>query len=594
MPAWLRVSVLAGALAACGGGGGGGGSGDGAAVDDNQRPPLPTLSRDDDPSAPRLAVGPDDYLPQADVLASFDRLDSNGQRLGLTTLRLTRPAPDSLRLTETEDGQFELVTDLRRTAAGWAMSTIPNNQLPAAVNDAIGSLLQLPSPFHAIGSIRVQYRSGSYGVDLDGDGVHESFEFEYRQRMVGEEAVAGPHGPITALHIRDDFVLTVLPSRRSLAPVQATDSSDYWLARGLGFVREQVRSVDGEGGQVFPPYALALTALQIAGIDALDPSLVRDLRSIALVHRDLVYDAARRVYYASVPGSVPGQGNRLASIDATTGAVSYSAVVGADPGALALAADGASLHVALDGSSEVLRLALPGLAELSRTRLPLHPLFGSALQVQALAASPTSPGVVAVALAMQGASQTHAGVALLRDGLLMPVQTAPFSGANQIVFGADGNSLFGINTESTEFGLRRIAVQADGLVVQQVRADAFASFYISAIDRTGQRLVLANRIVDADSLAPLGQIAGASECRVLTSTRLACTTGFAAPDQRLLLADPVTAQVVASLRLPADSTADTRRLVAGPSGQLAVRDQIAHPAQRDASRVLLVQHAALP
>lgn len=160
---------------------------------------------------------------------------------------------------------------------------------------------------------------------------------------------------------------------------------------------------------MFPPYDLALTALQVGGVDALDPALLRDVRSIALVHRDLVYDAARRRYYASVPGTVVGQGNRVASIDADSGAVSYSGVVGSDPGALALAGDGASLYVGLDGSSEVLRLALPGMTELSRTAL-------------------------------------------------LPVQTPGHTGANRIVFGADGSSVFGINIESTEFGLRRLLV----------------------------------------------------------------------------------------------------------------------------------------
>ena len=71
----------------------------------------------------------------------------------------------------------------------------------------------------------------------------------------------------------------------------------------------------------------------------------------AITNRDLLYDAARARYYASVPGSVLAQGNRIAVIDAASGAVNYSAVVGSEPGAMTLAADGASLYVALDGSS---------------------------------------------------------------------------------------------------------------------------------------------------------------------------------------------------------------------------------------------------
>jgi hypothetical protein len=406
--------------------------------------------------------------------------------------------------------------------------------------------------------------------------------------------VAVPGGHVDALHIRDELLITVQPSMRSQPSVRASATSDVWLAKGLGYVREQVRSVGSDGLDVIPPYTLTLAALRIGGVDPLDPTMVRDLRSIALVHRDLVYDAARRVYYASVPGSVQGQGNRLASIDADTGALRYSAVVGSDPGALALAADGASLYVGLDGSSEVLRLSLPDMVELSRTRLPLHPVFGSALYAQALAASPTAPGVLAVAMASPSGSPVHAGVALLRDGLLQPVQTAWHTGSNRLVFGADGSSLFGINNESTEFGLRRMAVQADGLVVTQVQVDAFASFYVDTIDRIGNRLVVSNRIIDAATFAPLGQVAGAGDCRALGSGRLACVSSVFSGTPGLLLVDAATAVISGRLTLPGNQLGDTLRLVAGPSGQLAVRDQISHPTSRDAGRVRLLRHPDLP
>ena len=593
---WVARCIGAGvllSLVACGGGGGGG-SDPGTPPADGPRAPLPTVQRDDNPTAARLSVGPDDYLPTGSSQATFDRLNANGNRVGSTTLSMVWQGRDRLQFTEADDGGPAQLADMERTAAGWMQSSIPGNQLPPAVNAAIGSLLLLPSPFHAIGTTRVQYRSGNYGVDLDGDGVHESFEFEFRQTMVGEETLALPGGSVTALHIRDVLLLTVVPSRRDQPNLRATATSDTWLAKGLGYVREQVSSVGSEGRDVFPPYTLALASLRIDGVDPLDAAAVRDVHSIALVHRDLVYDTARRAYYASVPGSVVGQGNRLARIDADTGAVTYSAVVGSDPGAMALAADGASLYVGLDGSSEVVRLALPGMTELSRTRLPLHPQLGGLLYAQSLAASPTAPGVVAVALATPNVSPVHAGVALLRDGVLQPVQTAWHTGSNKLVFGADGNSLFGINTESTEFGLRRMAVQADGVVVEQTLSNAFGRFYVPSIDRAGNRLVLSNRIYAADTLAPLGQVADSGDCRVLTASRLVCVAGISSGAAGLLLVDAATSVITSRLTVPGVPASDTLWLVAGPSGQLAVRDQVSHPAGRDAGRVRLVRHPDLP
>jgi hypothetical protein len=268
-------------------------------------------------------------------------------------------------------------TNFRLEAAGWILPDLRNTQLPAGAVAIIGELTQYPAPFHAIGSTRVQFRSGNYGADVDGDGVNESFEFEFRQTMVGYESVAGPNGPIDALHIRDELLITVIPSRRGSANLRASAVSDSWLARDVGPVRERVRSIGSEGRDVFPPYTLALTSVRIGGMDPLDLNAIREVQALDIVNRDLVFDAPRSRYYASVPGSVVGQGNRIAVIDAASGTVSYSAVVGSEPGVMALAADGASLYVALDGSSELLRLRLPDLTEVGRMRLPMDPMSPS-------------------------------------------------------------------------------------------------------------------------------------------------------------------------------------------------------------------------
>lgn len=604
---WERrflAGLLVLALTACGGGGGGGtgGGSDGGTVpaDDSPRQPRPTLVRDDNPSTPRLSVGPDDYLPTADTQWDFDRLDSTGARVGSSRLLLQVHSASTSTLAESDETHAPQITELQRGPHGWSSPAIAGSELPASVNAAIGTLLRLPSPFHAIGSTRVQFRSGSFGVDLDGDGVHESFEFTYRQTMVGEEQVAGPRGPITAMHIRDEWLVTVIPSKRSLSDLKAAASSDFWLAKGLGFVREQVRSVGSEGGDVFPPYTLALRAVRIAGIDPLDVNSIQNVVRIPLVHRGLVYDAARRRYYASVPGTAGAQGNRLATIDADTGALTLSDAIGSNPGALALASDGASLYVSLDGSSELLRLSLPGLAELGRVRLPLDASFGTNTYAESLAASPVQPGVVAVSLAQPGISPRHAGVALLRDMVVMPLRTGSHTGSNSTVFSADGLSLYGINNETTEFGLRRIEVLADGLAERQVVQGALSGFYIGAIDRDGNRLVVGNRLYAADTLAPLGVIeGGAVECRALPGSlvggRVACLSGslFGAGLQ-LTVASQDTAVVLAQLGWPGTGQQARRILVAGPSGQLAVRDGISHPGARDGDAVLILRHPALP
>lgn len=582
----LGLTILVLALAACGGGGGGGGA------DEGPRQPQATLVRDDNPTAARLAVGPADFFPTA-VSARwvFDRLDDGGQRLGATTLELT-PFGTQLRAVETEDGVASETTNFRLDAAGWILLDLSNTQLPAGAVAIIGELTQYPAPFHAIGSTRVQFRSGNYGADVDGDGVNESFEFEFRQTMVGYESVAGPNGPIEALHIRDELLMTVIPSKRGNANLRASAVSDSWLARDVGPVRERVRSIGSEGRDVFAPYTLALKSVLIGGANPLDLNAIREVQTLDIVNRDLVFDAPRGRYYASVPGSVVGQGNRIALIDATSGAVSYSAVVGSEPGVMALAADGASLYVALDGSSELLRLSLPGLTEVGRMRLPMDSSFGPYV-TESLAASPVDPAVVALSLAYTGLSPRHAGVLLVRGLVGMPQRTQGHTGSNSIVFGKDGQSLYGFNNETTEFGLRRIEVLADGLAQRQVLSNAVGQFYLQSIDRTANGLVLGNRLFAEGTLAPLGLVNGAVECRTLPTQALACLTSTFDTTFSLLVADAGSATVRANLSAPTDTQISRRILVAGPIGRLAVRDRIDHPARREAARILLLRHAAL-
>ncbi len=583
------LAILVLTLAACGGGGGGGGGG---VADEGPRPPQSTVVRDDNPTAARLAVGPADFFSTA--VSSrwvFDRLDDAGQRLGATTLETT-PFGTQLRAVETDDGVASETTTFRLEPDGWVLPDLSDTGLPAGAVAIIGELTQYPAPFHAIGSTRVQFRSGNYGADVDSDGVNESFEFEFRQTMVGYESVAGPNGPIEALHVRDELLITVIPSKRGSANLRASVVSDHWLAKGVGPVRERVRSMGSEGRDVFAPYTLVLTSVRMGGVNPLDRNAISDVQTLDIVNRDLIFDAPRGRYFASVPGSVVGQGNRIAIIDAVSGAVSYSAVVGSEPGVMALAADGASLYVALDGSSELLRLSLPGFTPVGRMRLPMDSTFGPYV-TESLAASPVDPAVVALSLAYTGLSPRHAGVLLVRGLVGMPQRTQGHTGSNGIVFGRDGQSLYGFNNETTEFGLRRIEVLADGLAERQVLSNAIGQFYLQSIDRTANGLVVGNRLYAEGTLAPLGLINGAVECRTLPTQALACVTSSFDTAFGLLVADAGNATVRVNLSAPSDTQISRRILVAGPIGRLAVRDRIDHPARREAARILLLRHVAL-
>ena len=294
---------------------------------------------------------------------------------------------------------------------------------------------------------------------------------------------------------------------------------------------------------------------------------------LQLEHNALVYDSNRRVYYASVPGRVVGRGNSIATISADTGAVTYSLPVGSEPTALALDAGNSSLYVGLNGSGEVIRLSLPDLTELSRTRLPVDPFFGQ-LYAEMISVSPIAADVAAVSTFRSGVSPRHGGVVLLRGGVLQPVKTQDHTGSNLIVFGSDGQTVYGYNNETTEFGLRRIDVLADGLS-QSLVVSAGQGFGGVDIDRIGSSIVLGRSVYRQSDLTQLGSISVTGGCRPLPDgVRLLCNNASFGSSGIDLAVVNASTFVIGSVGHYAPSTAvpgDLLQIVPGPSGLAAVR-----------------------
>jgi hypothetical protein len=293
--------------------------------------------------------------------------------------------------------------------------------------------------------------------------------------------------------------------------------------------------------------------------------------TVILRTNSVVADIARSVFYASVPGSVVGQGNRIATINATSGQVQYSAPVGSEPNVMALAADGGSLYVALDGSGEVARLALPGLEKLGTVRLPSG-LYGQTT-AESLAASPTEAGTFAVSLLHPGLSSGHAGVLLVRDMVARPQRTPDSPGANLITFAPNGQLLYGLNIEDTEFGLRRIAVQLDGLKVETV-VGAGTNFGTRSIDAAGSMVSAGATLWSAPALMSTGRVSQSNDCRFRKATLLLCVIDSYGYEPRgLLLVDPTTATITSALAMPApQSILDNGTVVPGPGATVAWRE----------------------
>lgn len=563
---WAGMACIAAlALVACGGGGGGSDETSGT----GPRAPLPLLVSDETPAGDRIDARSLQYFPAADGDEWTYTLFTNSVADGEMVRRVTGTGVvGEFRLTDTL-GAERSESLYRRTADGLVAVAPMSGVLPPAAAAIVGDVLDIAEPFHAVGATRRVVRQGGLGSDVDGDAINDSFRLEITQVFVGFETRLLPDGQAAnTAHFRDVTRLTVQPSNRAFESRTVVGTEDAWWAPGVGLVRAESTVTDGTGQALADPQRIEVTAARIGGRTLFRSGNQID---ITLTHHALIYDATRSRYYASVPGSEVGNGNRIAIIDAATGDLTYSAPVGSNPAQMALPADGSALYVGLNGSGEVVKLRLPDFTELQRTRLPIDPFFGQ-LFAENISVSPVDPDVIAVSLFRVGVSPRHGGVALVRGGVLQPRRTQDHTGSNLVVFGVDGQSVYGFNNETSEFGLRRLSVLADGLTEVQVVQATGAGFGTPSLDLGPSGLVLGAAVYRSTDLALAGTAGVFGNCRA-AGTRLVCL--YDAPyntGARLAVVETATFSVLAA-PVPASTSVGTSvtQIVVGPPGQVALR-----------------------
>jgi hypothetical protein len=561
-------------LSACGGGGGGGG---GAG---SNAPPFPTTSEDQLPPGTRIDVSTKNLFQMgAGDSWTYTKLDKSGNLVGTASRQVTSGPDASGRVSITDYDGGSSTTTYIVSADGLLDPSPLGSGVPASAANIVGAIFEYATPLYPVGAERKHVRSGPWGQDLDGDGIGESFRYEFTQVFLGFETAqfSGVFTLKDVAHFSNVFKVTLRPTAPGNTDYAITVSEETWFAPGLGLVKALRSVVDSDGVTLDQPHTLLFSSGYIAGVNwnisAPPPVLDGSFVDVPLAHNALVYDSVRNVYYASVPGSVIGNGNRIATIEPVTGQVSYSAPVGSEPKALALAADASVLYVGLDGSGDVVKLALPSMTELGRAKLVSDPFFGQS-HAETIAVSPADATVVAVSMAWSGVSPRHAGAALLRDMVMQPKRTQVHTGSNLVAFDAAGAKVYGLNNETTEFGLRRIQVLADGLVQELVVAAA-TSFATSALGFANNRVIAGSTLYDAPALTAAGVISGATDCVPgRSSALLLClrTADFSTGRGSLLIADSGTFVIKASLlyALSEPFAGTSRRLVEGPAGQVAI------------------------
>lgn len=198
--------------------------------------------------------------------------------------------------------------------------------------------------------------------------------------------------------------------------------------------------------------------------------------------------------YASVPSSNGSNGNSIGIINPVTHVLENTVFIGSEPSVLAISDDGQFVYAGFTGTSTVRRFNVAtqsaGLQFSLGSSTSTGPYYAEDIEVM-----PGQPNTIAVARRNNGFSPKHEGVAVYDDNVMRSITTPNHTGSNRIEF-TGSSSLIGYNNESTEYGIRRLAVNSGGVTNISVAANVLANFYLDFSYHNNRMYSYDGKVVD--------------------------------------------------------------------------------------------------
>ncbi|HEY6513679.1 MAG TPA: hypothetical protein VI032_16995 [Burkholderiaceae bacterium] len=480
------VAAACAALLACGGGSG--------PPPADQPHLFPTVVSDTVPPGRTVDLTTANYFPFAvGDTWTYDVFDPQIREFTgeLSTRVVSGPDPQGVYVTETSDSSSGSTTRTRykRTAQGLVNLEPLSGLLSARAASIVGPLLVTPTPMTPIGLERTSLRSGSWGVDEDGDGVFDGFELIYRQSFRG---FLNLNAQSQTASVRSVFNLKLLPTRAGYEGRPLTLIQTETMAPGLGPISLGLTVLQGGSEQ---HQTLTLNSATIAG-----QRMPRDPAPLfaTSAHADQAYDALRGRYLLALP---TGQthGPLILAVDTATRMTSVIKNLDAEPFAMAVSSDGTSLFVSTL-NREVIRFRLSDMQEIDRLTV------ANSLCAVRLIASPTESNVLLAYVGFCGPSSARE-VILIRD--MIAVGT-PYSVSDFLqTFSSDGTMVYSREpTRSSEPGFVRFDVTVGGLTYKDsvVARPSITGFPIVDLEARGGRVRLADAVLDEASFAQVGSL----------------------------------------------------------------------------------------
>jgi hypothetical protein len=178
---------------------------------------------------------------------------------------------------------------------------------------------------------------------------------------------------------------------------------------------------------------------------------------------DIVWDPFAQLIYASMPSSYGPNGNSIAVINPSTGAVTGFFYAGSEPTKLALDSTSKFLYVGLNGDGAIQRLDLPAFTD--DILISLGSTTSGPNLAQAIAVSPSNSHTIAVALGDTYCCPSSGPLEFFTDATKLANSVAT-PAINQITF-ASGTTLYGYYPDT----LTQVTVSSTGGTLTQQWSD---------------------------------------------------------------------------------------------------------------------------
>lgn len=216
--------------------------------------------------------------------------------------------------------------------------------------------------------------------------------------------------------------------------------------------------------------------------------------TVNVATNDLVYDASTNRIYASVPSSNGSNGNSIGVINPDTYLLENTIFIGSEPTVMAISDNGQYIYSGFSGSSTV------RIFDVSNQTAGIQFSLGNDVStgpyyVEDIEVMPGQPTTIAISRKNSGFSPRHEGVVIYDYNVMRPTETPGHTGSNRIEF-TSHDSLIGYNNETTEYGIRKLSVDTNGVSNVSVTQSVLSNFNLDFIYRNNYMYSTDGVVVD--------------------------------------------------------------------------------------------------